>query len=109
VLLPSWTITSRFQLVAISALRVALLQRTRHSSQELSILPAKFWAEVTDGACTASEVCCMCTIFQALLKAQGSQLKERPTAKLVLRRLWYLLLDQEVLEKKHVYVYMLSG
>ena len=51
----------------------------------------------------------MCTIFQALLKAQGAEVKERPTSKLMLRRLWYLLLDHEVLEKKHVYVYMLAG
>lgn len=97
---------SKFQMLAISALRTALKHSSKLAERERAKLPYKHWAEVTDGACTEAEVRSTCSKLERLLQAAQ---RSHPNAKQRLRYLWYRLYDAGVVRQEHVYAYMLAS
>lgn len=97
---------SKFQMLAISALRTALKHSSKLAERERAKLPYKNWAEVTDGACTETEVRSTCTKLERILQQKH---RDHPNAKQRLRYLWYRLYEAGVVRQEHVYVYMLAS
>lgn len=97
---------SKFQMLAISCLRMALKHSGRLADREKQRLPCKHWAEVTDGACSEAEVRSTCTKLERMLQRQQ---RSHPSAKQRLRYLWYRLHDAGTVKQEEVYVYMLAS
>ena len=97
---------SKFQMLAISCLRVALKHSNKLAERERQRLPCRHWAEVTDGAATEAEVRNQCTKLERLLQQEH---RSHPNAKQRLRYLWYRLFDAGVVKQEHVYIYMLAS
>jgi hypothetical protein len=97
---------SKFQMLAISALRTALKHSSKLAEREKARLPYRNWAEVTDGACTEAEVRSTCSKIERLLLQHH---RSHPNAKQRLRFLWYRLYDGGIVKQEHVYTYMLAS
>jgi len=91
---------SKFQMLAISALRTASKHSSKLAERERARLPYRHWAEVTDGACTEAEVRSTCSKIERLLLQHH---RSHPNAKQRLRFLWYRLYDGGMVKQEHVY------
>lgn len=97
-------------MVAISALRMALLDSPQHRlpadiSYEQLITPQR-WADVTAGAGVVDEVMHCCNMFAELLPPP---VRAAATSKMKLRRFWYKLAHEGLLcGRDQVYTYMLA-
>lgn len=85
----------------MSCLRAAF-QRSRDAGARRDLSRPTAWAEVCDGAAAPGEVSAYCRALGRLLKAHAA-VRGADTPKLVLRRLWYAMLEAGYMSSARVY------